>query len=57
MTHIAEDTWRAIAGPDMVVLRTPAAMRGENLKSVADFVVKEGETVPFVLRYRAVAPA
>jgi GH15 family glucan-1,4-alpha-glucosidase len=53
VTHIAEDTWRAIAGPDMVVLRTPAPMRGENLKSVADFVVKAGETVPFVLRYAA----
>lgn len=26
-------------------------MRGENLKPVADFVVKEGESVPFVLRY------
>ena len=34
VTHIAEDTWRAIAGPDMVVLRTPAPMHGENLKSV-----------------------
>jgi GH15 family glucan-1,4-alpha-glucosidase len=51
VTHIAHDTWRAIAGPDMVVLRTPAPMHGENLKSVADFVVKEGEQVPFVLRY------
>jgi GH15 family glucan-1,4-alpha-glucosidase len=51
VTHIAPDTWRAIAGPDMVVLRTPAPMHGENLKSVAEFVVKEGESVPFVLRY------
>jgi GH15 family glucan-1,4-alpha-glucosidase len=51
VTHIAQDTWRAIAGPDMLVLRTPAPMRGENLKSVADFVVKEGESLPFVLRY------
>ncbi|HKR34861.1 MAG TPA: glycoside hydrolase family 15 protein, partial [Steroidobacteraceae bacterium] len=51
VTHIAADTWRAIAGPDMLVLRTPAPMRGENLKSVADFVVKEGGSVPFVLRY------
>jgi GH15 family glucan-1,4-alpha-glucosidase len=40
VTHIAPDTWRAIAGPDMVVLRTPAPMHGENLKSVAEFVVK-----------------
>ena len=51
VTHIADDTWRAIAGPDMLTLRTPAQMRGENLKSVADFVVREGESVPFVLRY------
>ena len=51
VTHIADDAWRAIAGPDMVVLRTPAPMHGENLKSVAEFVVKEGESVPFVLRY------
>jgi len=51
VTHIAPDMWRAIAGPDMVVLRTPAPMHGENMKSVADFVVKEGEAVPFVLRY------
>jgi len=51
VTHIAEDTWRAIAGPDKLLLRTPAQMHGENLKSVADFVVREGESVPFVLRY------
>jgi GH15 family glucan-1,4-alpha-glucosidase len=51
VTHVADDTWRAIAGPDMLLLRTPAQMHGENLKSVADFVVKEGESVPFVLRY------
>src|SRR5688572_22598871 len=51
VTHIAPDAWRAIAGPDMVVLRTPAPMHGENMKSVADFVINEGEAVPFVLRY------
>jgi GH15 family glucan-1,4-alpha-glucosidase len=51
VTKVAQGTWRAIAGPDMVVLRTPAPMHGENLKSVADFVVKQGEKVPFVLRY------
>jgi GH15 family glucan-1,4-alpha-glucosidase len=42
---------RAIAGPDMVVLRTPAPLRGENLHTVGDFTVSEGETVPFVLAY------
>jgi len=41
----------AICGPDMAVLRTPVETRGEDMTSVADFVVNEGETVPFVLTY------
>ncbi|BBO03504.1 MULTISPECIES: glycoside hydrolase family 15 protein [Bradyrhizobium] len=41
----------AIAGQDMTVLRTPVETRGEDLTTVADFEVKAGETVPFVLTY------
>ena len=41
----------AICGQDMTVLRTPIETRGENLTTVADFEVCEGETVPFVLTY------
>lgn len=41
----------AVAGQDMTVLRTPAETRGEDLTTVSDFEVKEGETVPFVLTY------
>jgi GH15 family glucan-1,4-alpha-glucosidase len=41
----------AICGPDMTVLRTPVETRGEDLTTVADFEVSEGETVPFVLTY------
>jgi GH15 family glucan-1,4-alpha-glucosidase len=41
----------AICGPDMAVLRTPVETRGEELTTVADFEVGEGETVPFVLTY------
>ena len=48
---------RAVAGPDMVVLRTPVHMRGENFTTVGEFTVSEGERVPFVLTLRAVAPA
>jgi GH15 family glucan-1,4-alpha-glucosidase len=44
-------TLLAIAGPDMAVLRTPIETRGENMTTVADFEVGEGETVPFVLTY------
>lgn len=42
---------RAIAGPDMVVLRTPAQVRGENLSTVAEFAVAAGEAMPFVLTH------
>ena len=41
----------AICGPDMTVLRTPVETRGEDLTTVADFEVGEGDTVPFVLTY------
>jgi GH15 family glucan-1,4-alpha-glucosidase len=41
----------AIAGPDMLVLRTAVGLRGENLTTVGDFVVSAGQRVPFVLTY------
>ena len=41
----------AIAGQDMTVLRTPVETRGEDMTTVADFEVSEGETIPFVLTY------
>ncbi|OKO88435.1 glucoamylase [Bradyrhizobium sp. NAS80.1] len=41
----------AICGQDMTVLRTPVETRGEDMTTVADFEVKAGEAVPFVLTY------
>jgi GH15 family glucan-1,4-alpha-glucosidase len=41
----------AICGQDMTVLRTPVETRGEDLTTVADFWVSEGDTIPFVLTY------
>jgi GH15 family glucan-1,4-alpha-glucosidase len=40
---------RAIAGPDTLVLHTDVDLRGENLTTIAEFTVSEGERVPFVL--------
>jgi GH15 family glucan-1,4-alpha-glucosidase len=51
VTREGEKTWRMIAGPDMVTLTTPVDLHGENLRSVADFVVTAGEVVPFTLTY------
>lgn len=44
---------RAIAGPDMVVLRTEAPLEGEAMRTMARFTVAAGETVPFVLAWGA----
>jgi GH15 family glucan-1,4-alpha-glucosidase len=43
----------AIAGPDLLSLRTPVALHGENFHTVGRFTVKAGERVPFVLTHAA----
>src|SRR6185369_5331053 len=40
---------RAIAGPDALVVCTPVELHGENLTTVAEFNVRAGEQVPFVM--------
>jgi len=40
---------QAIAGPDAVYVDSPVRLRGENLTTVGDFTVKEGERKCFVL--------
>src|SRR4029453_15630647 len=42
---------RAPAGPDSVELVTPVGTRGEDFRTLADFTVAAGETVPFLLRW------
>ena len=39
----------AIAGPQVVVLRTNVPLRGESMQTVAEFSVSDGESVHFVL--------
>jgi GH15 family glucan-1,4-alpha-glucosidase len=43
----------AVAGPDLVVLRTPVPLVGADFRTVGEFTVRSGETVPFVLSYGA----
>jgi GH15 family glucan-1,4-alpha-glucosidase len=50
VTHI-KDGVRAIAGPNLAVLRASVPMHGENLKTVADFTVRRGDRVSFSLAY------
>jgi len=51
VTRMDDGALRAIAGPDMVVLRTRAALRGEDLKTVSDFTIADGESLTFTLTY------
>jgi len=41
----------AIAGPDAISLSSPKPTHGERLSTVADFTVRKGEKVPFVLMW------
>jgi GH15 family glucan-1,4-alpha-glucosidase len=51
VSRLPDGTWRAIAGPDMVTLRTPVSLTGKDLTTVAEFDVAAGQTVPFVLTH------
>jgi GH15 family glucan-1,4-alpha-glucosidase len=50
VTHI-EGGIQAIAGPDLLRLVTPAPVHGQNMKTVGEFVVQEGQRVPFILTW------
>jgi GH15 family glucan-1,4-alpha-glucosidase len=41
----------AVAGPDRIVFAGPVELRGEDLKTRAEFEVEEGQTVAFVLTW------
>jgi GH15 family glucan-1,4-alpha-glucosidase len=43
----------AIAGPNGLILRTPVKTHGKDLTTVAEFTVKKGKRVPFVLTWFA----
>lgn len=51
VSRLEDGTFRAIAGPDMVVMHTPVELRGQDLKTVATFDVEAGKTVPMVLTH------
>ncbi len=48
-----EQYLEAVAGPDALRLRTPVEVRGENLTTVAQFEVQQGDVVPFGLSWHA----
>jgi GH15 family glucan-1,4-alpha-glucosidase len=51
VTRTEDGTINAMAGPERMVVRTPAALNGEDLKTVGEFTISAGQSVPFVLSY------
>src|SRR5207248_1785386 len=51
VTRLESGVLRAIAGPDMALLRTPVHLKGKNMTTVGEFTVMRGETIPLVLTY------
>jgi GH15 family glucan-1,4-alpha-glucosidase len=51
VTRLESGATRAIAGPDMVVLRTPVHVKGKGMTTVGNFTISRGETIPLVLTY------
>jgi GH15 family glucan-1,4-alpha-glucosidase len=49
-TH-ERNTRVALAGPTALCFRTPAPTRGEDMQTISEFTVDEGERVPFVLTW------
>jgi GH15 family glucan-1,4-alpha-glucosidase len=51
VSRLPDGSIDAIAGPERLILRTPAELYGEDLKTIGDFKVEAGESVAFVLSY------
>jgi len=51
VSRLGDGTINAIVGPERLVLRTPASLYSDDLKTVGEFTVEAGQSVPFVLSY------
>jgi GH15 family glucan-1,4-alpha-glucosidase len=51
VNRLDDGTINAIAGPERLVLRTPTSLYGEDLKTLGEFTVEAGQSIPFVLCY------
>ena len=51
MVRLDRETLRAVAGPDMVLIRTPVRLHGHELTTVGEFTITAGQSIPFILTY------
>jgi GH15 family glucan-1,4-alpha-glucosidase len=53
VTRLDDSTLNAIAGPERLVLRTAVPLYGKDHKTVGEFTIEAGQSVPFVLSFGA----
>ena len=53
VNRLDDGSINAIAGPERLLLRTPVELYGEDLRTVGEFAVEAGQSIPFVLSYGA----
>ena len=51
VSRVDDETLIAVAGPDLLVLRTPVALCGEDFHTVGAFAVSAGERIAFTLTH------
>ncbi len=51
VTRLHDGRLSAVAGPDRLTLATPVPLRGEGLKTRADFTIEEGQEITFALTW------
>jgi GH15 family glucan-1,4-alpha-glucosidase len=51
VSRLDDRTLTAVAGPDLLVLRTPVRLHGEDMHTVGSFTVTAGERIPFTLTH------
>ena len=51
VTHLSNDSWQLVAGPDRMVLTSEVPLVGEDMRTRGYFEVDEGQEVSFVLTW------
>ena len=51
VSRTSDRSLSAVAGPDRIIFSTPVPLRGEDLKTRAEFVVEAGQEIPFSLTW------
>ncbi|MGH6936261.1 MAG: glycoside hydrolase family 15 protein, partial [Methylocella sp.] len=51
VTRLDDGSLCAVAGPQMLLMKTPVAVRGEDMKTIGEFTIEPGERLPFVLAH------